>query len=192
MDWTISSLVPTVQELFSAGIANSTQRVYKFGDKCYNDFCNNFCLTPYPVIESSLSYFVAYLYKERLSAGMIKSYLAAVRHSQIARGLGDPNISWMPRLEYIVKGVKRKVTSMSASTRLPVTSDILRAMKGVWQSAPNRNKTLMLWAAACTCFFGFLRSGEVVIPLDKDYNPASHLSFGDVCLNNTTDPQFWK
>ena len=192
MDWTISSLVPTVQELFSAGIANSTQRVYKFGDKRYNDFCNNFCLTPYPVIESSLSYFVAYLYKERLSAGMIKSYLAAVRHSQIARGLEDPNISWMPRLEYTVKGVKRKVTSMSASTRLPVTSDILRAMKGVWQSAPNGNKTLMLWAAACTCFFGFLKSGEVVIPSDTDYNPASHLSFGDVCLNNATDPQFWK
>ena len=83
----ISILVPAVQELFEAGIANSTQRVYKSGDKCYNDFFNTFCLTPYPVTETQLSYFTAYLLKEGLSAATVKSYLAVVR-SQIARGWG--------------------------------------------------------------------------------------------------------
>ena len=106
--------------------------MHKSGDKLYNDFCNNFCLTPYHVTETKLSYFVAYLFKDGLSAGTVKSYLAAVRHSQIARGLGDPHISKIPRLEYIMKGLKRKANNMNAWTRLPMTLEILRAMKGVW------------------------------------------------------------
>ena len=48
----------------------------------------------------------------------------------------------------------------------------------------------MLWAAAYMYFFGFLRSGEVVVPSDSGYDPSVHLSFGDVRLDSTTDPQF--
>ena len=125
-------------------MANSTQRVYKSGDKRYNEFCSNFCLTLYPVMETKLLYFVAYLFKDGLSAGTVKSYLAAVRHSQIARGLGNPHISKMPRLEYIVKGLKRKASNTNARPRLPMTPEILRAMKGVWQIDSNRNKTSTL------------------------------------------------
>ena len=182
--------MPTVQELFSAGVADSTQRVYKSGDKRYNNFCSMFGLTPYPVTESQLSYYVAHLYREGLSAGTVKSYLAAIRHSQIARGFGDPRMSGMPRLEYIVKSVKRKATGTITRDRLPMTPGILRAMKGVWQSDPDRSKTTMLWAAVCTCFFGFLRSGEVVVPSDRGYDPLTHLSFGDVRLSDARDPQF--
>ena len=68
----ISILVSAVQELFEAGIANSTPRVYKSGDKCYNDFCNTFCLAPYPVTETQLLYYEAYLFKEGLSAATVK------------------------------------------------------------------------------------------------------------------------
>ena len=50
----------------------------------------------------------------------------------------------------------------------------------------------MLWAATCTCFFRFLRSGEVVVPLDSEYDPAVHHSFGDVRMDSTTDLQFLK
>ena len=102
----ISILVPAVKELFKAGIENSTQRVYKSGDKRY-EFCNTFCLASYPVTETQLLYFVAYLFKEGLSAATLKSYLAAVRHSQIAWGLGNQHINEMLRLKYIVKGLKR-------------------------------------------------------------------------------------
>ena len=48
----------------------------------------------------------------------------------------------------------------------------------------------MLWAAICTRFFRFLRSGEVVVPLDSEYDPAVHHSFGDVRMDSTTDLQF--
>ena len=47
----------------------------------------------------------------------------------------------------------------------------------------------MLWAAATMCFCGFLRSGEVVVPSQTGYDPTSHLSFGDVLVDSTVNPQ---
>ena len=116
----------------------------------------------------------------------IQSYLAAVRHAQIALGLGDPHISEMPRLEYIMKGFKRQTAGSGKNTRLPITPQILRAIKQVWQG----DKVSMLWAAVCICFFGFLRSGEIVVPSDSEYDPTTHLSYGDVRLDNAINPQF--
>ena len=47
----------------------------------------------------------------------------------------------------------------------------------------------MLWAAVIMCSCGFLRSGEVVVSLQTGYDPASHLSFGDVLMDSTVNPQ---
>ena len=41
---------------------------------------------------------------------------------------------------------------------------ILEKLKRVWQGYPSKRDAAMLWAAATMCFFGFLRSGEVVAP----------------------------
>ena len=40
------------------------------------------------------------------------------------------------------------------------------------------------------CFFGFLWVGEVVAPLVTSYDPAIHLCFGDVKVDNYEHPQF--
>ena len=36
-----------------------------------------------------------------------KAYLSAVRHLQISRGMDDPNITEVPRLELVVREFKR-------------------------------------------------------------------------------------
>lgn len=48
----------------------------------------------------------------------------------------------------------------------------------------------MLWAVATVCFFGFLRSGEVCTPSDTKFEPAVHLAYGDVRVNDYAVPQF--
>ena len=34
------------------------------------------------------------------------------------------------------------------------------------------------------------RSGEIVVPSDSEYDPTTHLSYGDVRLDNAINPQF--
>ena len=38
------------------------------------------------------------------------------------------------------------------------------------------------------CFFGFLHSGEIVVPSDTSYDPAVHLSYGDVRTDSIENP----
>ena len=153
------------------------------------EFCTNFGLTPFPMTESVLTYFVAFLYKEGLTAGTVKSYLSAARHTQISLGLGDPNMPGMPQLEFVIKGLKKKTASGQRQTRLPITPKILRALKKVWENDTDKEKAVMLWEAVCMCFFGFLRSGEIVVPKDSEYDETVHLSYGDVRVDSTVNPQ---
>ena len=74
--------------------------------------------------------------------------------------------------------------------RLPITPDILMALKRVWESLPDQYNAVTFWAASCICFFGFLRVGESITPSTSGYDPASHPCIGDVRVDNYTRPQF--
>ena len=47
----------------------------------------------------------------------------------------------------------------------------------------------MLWAVATMCFFGFLRSGEVVVPSDRAFKPTVHLAYADVRIDSQVSPR---
>lgn len=181
--------VPVVQDLFAAGLAESTKKVYKTGKGRYIDFCERLNLVQFPTSEETLLLLVGHLHQQNLSHGTIKSYLAAVRFEQINCGLGNPNIGSMPRLEYVLKGAKRR-TPASSRQRLPITPHILLKLKQVWQKEPAKRDAQMLWAAACLCFFGFLRSGEVVSPTERSYDAQSHMCFEDVRVDSRSSPTF--
>ena len=121
---------------------------------------------------------------------MVKGYLAAVRHSPIGLGLGDPHIGDMPQLEYVVNGLKQMYCPASSRTRLPITPELLWQLRSVWATWPQRRDASMLWAAACMCFFGFLRAGEVAIPSDSSFDPSVHMAQGDVQVDSVTCPQY--
>jgi len=61
------------------------------------------------------------------SSRTIKSYLAAVRHSQIALGLGDPHVGDMPQLEYVSKGIK-KMTACRSLTNYPLHPEVVETI----------------------------------------------------------------
>ena len=132
----LSQLDRTVQELFVAGLAGSTQKAYRSGEKRFMDFCAAAALQPFPVTEQMLLAFVAFLFKEGLAAGTAKLYLAATRHAQIALGLGDPRIASMPKLEYVMKGFRRATSTRGKRTHLPITLTVLCKLKASWEKLP--------------------------------------------------------
>ena len=77
---------------------------------------------------------------------------------------------------------------MSTHRRIPITFPILRAMKAEWQKSSAPRDAMMLWAALCLCFFGFLRSGEIVCLTEFSFDPQAHLAFSDVAVDDRTTP----
>ena len=69
-------------------------------------FCKASAGDPYPVSEDELCWFVAYLADSNLKHQMIKLYLSAIRFGQIMAGFGDPFVSSMPILEYLLRRIK--------------------------------------------------------------------------------------
>ena len=153
-----------IRELFAAGLAATSQRTYQTGERKYVTFCQVHKLTPFLAMEPVLTAFVATLHTQGLAVRTVKSYLAAVCHTQIAIGLGDPQIGSMPQLEYVLKGLKRRTTGRQRRAWLPITPTILCQLKEVWSQMPDRHNAAMLWAVSTLCFFGFLRTGEAVAP----------------------------
>ena len=132
---------------------------------------------------------MAHLYKGGLKAGTIKSYLAAIRHAQIALGLGNPHMENMTQLEYVMRGVKR-LTNGPVQTRLPITFDLLEQLRQAWYAKLGEHDASMLWAAAVMYFFGFLRAGEVVVPSDSSFDPNIHLTPADISVDSHSSPSY--
>ena len=77
---------------------------------------------------------MSYLADEKLKHRTIKAYMSGIRFFQIRSGLLDPfHGSHMPRLEYIMKGVKQVEAQSGGKPRLrlPITPPLLRLMRGV-------------------------------------------------------------
>lgn len=69
-----------------------------------------------------------------------------------------------------------------------MTPKILGKLREVWDKSPQKRDAMMLWAASCLCFFGFLRSGEAVAPSTMQYDPACHLCYEDVKVDSIAAP----
>lgn len=178
-----------VQTLFNLGIAPSTNRVYKSVRNRYLQFCSKFSFPCLPLSEPVLCMFVAYLSLQGVKHQSVKCYLAALRHMQIELRGEDPfGPGRFPRLEYVLKGLKRNGPPAATERRLPITPDILVRLHGFWNNSKDDPNTAMLWAACCLGFFGFLRSGEFTVVSDRAFDPASSLTPTDVAVDSRDNP----
>ncbi len=116
--------------------------------------------------------------------------MAGVRHLHISEGYGDPFSAGLHRLHYVLRGVKRAegMAGVSKRERRPITPDLLRKIKGVWNPRAHEADVVMLWAACCLAFFGFMRIGELTVPSDDGYDASGHLSWGDVLVDDPAHP----
>ena len=155
-------------------------------------FCAKFGVSnPFPISQALLCYYVAYLANNGLAYQTIKTYLAAIRHVQIAQGLPEPKqYASMPKLKVVEKGVRKiRALDKPSRPRLPITPAILRQIRALWSPKSRDFTHIMLWAVACTCFFGFFRLGELLVPTGHGFDIQLHLAVSDLAVDNPTDPR---
>ena len=115
----------------------------------------------------------------------ISTYLAGVRHLHIINGVGNP-LEGKLQLQLVLKGVHR-IKPQKSCPRLPITPLILATIKAALDGQATFDD-IMLWAACCVGFFGFMRCGEFTVAAAATYDSSKHLSVRDVAVDNHTDP----
>ena len=94
----------------------------------------------------------ASLLPDNLTHASTKVYLSAVRSLHIDHGLSDPFVNCL-RLQRLLRGIKRVQGPVSLWC-LTITLDHLWAIQHGLDFS--RRDLVMLWAACCLGFFGFL------------------------------------
>ena len=96
----------------------------------------------------------------------------------------------MARQEHVLRDIKSQQAKSRPGkhSRLPITPDLLMKIREAWeQDAHNFNK-IMLWAAVCPVFWGFLRAGEMTVPSLNGYDEGYHLTFDAIVVGNHSNP----
>ena len=184
-------MAPAVQRYFQQGLAPSTQRTYGAAMRRFYAICTHFNITsPFPVTEHLLCCFAAFLADQGLKPQTVKGYLAAVRNMQVSLGLPDPrDQSSLPMLKRVQAGIQRKLSMAgpASCTRLPITASVLEQIRRQLESSSHPNKELV-WAVACTAFFGFFCLGELLPESASQVSPAASIMWGEVAVDSRENP----
>ena len=101
--------------------------------------------------------------------------------------LPDPALSSFSRLRYALRGLQRDGPCRHPHTRLPITPELLLKIYKVWSQGPLDYNKIMLWAAFCMGFFGFMHAGELTCPSLEAFSPDM-LSPQDVSVDSHVCP----
>ncbi len=110
--------------LIKDSLAPSSRLAYDSAQSAYSRFCSMLGLQSYPASDVLVLY-VADL-SQRVCPSTIRSYLSAIRHVHLERGLQDP-MAGKTRLELALKGSRRQ-RPRTGYPRLPITPMILKAI----------------------------------------------------------------
>ncbi|XP_068738045.1 uncharacterized protein [Montipora capricornis] len=123
---------------------------------------------------------------DNLNHSSIKVYLSAVRSLHIDHGLPDPLVNCL-RLQRLLRGIKR-VQGPVSPRRLPITVDHLKVIQCSLDLSTRDH--VMLWAACCLAFFGFLRAGEFTV--NSAFDPHTHMTVSDLQADSLVNPSCFK
>ena len=188
----VSSLAGSMQQYFLAGLAPSTHQTYRTAMKRFNAFCTTYHITnPFPLTEHLMCYYASFLADQGLATQTVKGYLSALRNMQISLGLLDPREqSSMPLLKRVQAGIARtrKAKGNPTRVRLPITPHLLRRIRQVL-SRSDHSERVVLWAIACTAFFGFFWLGELLPQAAKPNDSVQGLAWGQVAVDDQLAPK---
>ena len=174
---------------FRKGIAPKTERQYEGVWRRYEDLCRRMGEDPLPVTENKAIAHVVTVADEGVQASTVNHHLAGLRQGQIRAGLPAPSWAAMARLGQVRRGVARRAAEKGQAglVRDPVTPAHMEVLRKTWGRQGDRG--VVLWAAACACYFGCLRAGEALAPDDGKFDEAAHLTFKDVTVDVLEKPQ---
>ena len=110
---------------------------------------------------------------------------------QISLGLPDPREqSSLPVLKRVQAGIRRArmLRGSPSRIRLPITATILGQIRSDLINSAHP-QTALVWAIACSAFFGFFRLGELLPESATAFNPQTNLSWGDVAVDSQQSPK---
>ena len=114
--------------------------------------------------------FVSYLARQGLSQASIKVYLSVVHNLHVSAGLHEEFSKQLtPRLELVLKGIKKEKAKSAPPSRLLITVEIMGSIKAVLARNPTDYDNTLLWSACC-------------LALDM------HLSLADIALDDKINP----
>ncbi len=185
----VINLEGIAQCLIKDSLAPSSRQAYDCAQAAYTRFCSMLGTPCYPASEDVLVLYVADL-SQRICDSTIRSYLSAIRHAHLVQGFQDP-MAGKTRLELALKGSRRQ-WPRAKDPRLPITPRILKAIGQALMRNRNQYEQLLIWAACCLGFFGFLRSGEFTLPTGTTFNPNLHLTPRDIQVDDIQNPTMLK
>lgn len=123
----------------------------------------------------------------------IKVYLSAICQMHVSlEELQSFNQQLTPRIQQTLKGIqKAQAATHPPKMRLPITLDIMQD-KHLLLRKPQSYTNIMICAACCIAFFGFLWVSEFTIPSQEQYDQSCYLSLCDVSLDNRNHPRMLK
>ena len=129
---------------------------------------------------------MAHLGQQGLAISTIEVYLAGLRYFNLLANPSEASPSLhSPFLKLLLRGIQRaNVVKKPALVRLPITRGILAKIRAALAVNPLEYDSVLTWAAACTGFFGFLRTGEFLTPDSGPWDPQVHLALADIALTN--------
>lgn len=153
-------------------------------------FCEQYNLPPIPLSERQACLFAVHLANQGLRPQSITVYLAGVRHLLVTVGqTPSPRAEW-PRLQYVIRGIKRSAALTPKRQRLPITFAVLKQIQDYLFRLPPAYMTKLIWCACCLAFFGFLRCGEFLGTPGNNGVPG--LKLADIAVNSHSNPALFR
>lgn len=169
--------------------------MYRAATKRFYSFCTSHNVSdPFPLTEPLLCCFAAYLASQDLAPQTVKSYLAAVRNMHISLGFPDlKDHSSLPILKRVQAGIARvrMLKGAAKRVRLPITFQVLASIGDQLKRSQHPEK-IVVWAIACTAFFGFFRLGELLPDSTNSFNPVTGINWEDVSVDNHSAPTMFQ
>ena len=125
---------------------------------------------------------------------LLKVYISVIWHMHVSAGLhAQFNSQLTPRLQLILKDIQRnQAISHPQRACLPITLQIMQSINYLLTNQPHSYANILIWAACCLAFFGFLQVSEFTIPSNTSYDKECHLSPADISIDDCNNPQLLK